>query len=103
MPLDVASTRTRDERAAEIPAVDGHGNARSVAGIHTILANWRCRQRQAFPLGLWLPQALEQQIEGPCLVMRRMPARFGMGWWVLIDHHLDMDARTTFAYTANKM
>ena len=40
MPFDVATTtRTRAWRAAEIPAVNGHGNARSIAEIHCILAN----------------------------------------------------------------
>ena len=36
---DVPSTRTRAWRGAEIPAVNGHGNARSIAAIQTVLAN----------------------------------------------------------------
>jgi CubicO group peptidase (beta-lactamase class C family) len=124
MPLDVANTRTRDWRAAEIPAVNGHGNARSVAEIHTMLANGGVAKGKRFLSESGCRRALEQQIEGPDLVMRGMPARFGMGfalpgpllqlplpnpntiYWAgggcsLII--IDMDARTTFAYTANKM
>ena len=37
--LNVLDTRTRDWRAAEIPAANGHGNARSIATIQSILAN----------------------------------------------------------------
>src|SRR5262245_2116332 len=37
--VDVAETRTRAWRGAELPAAGGTGNARAVAEIHTILAN----------------------------------------------------------------
>src|SRR5262249_39467891 len=37
--LDPLDTRTRAWRAAEIPAAGGHGNGRSIAEIHTLLAN----------------------------------------------------------------
>jgi CubicO group peptidase (beta-lactamase class C family) len=36
---DALSTRSRAWRGAEIPAVNGHGNARSIAEIHALLAN----------------------------------------------------------------
>ncbi len=36
--MDVAQTRTRAWRGAEIPSVNGHGNARSIAGIHAVPA-----------------------------------------------------------------
>lgn len=124
MPLDVANTRTHDWRAAEIPAVNGHGNARSVAEIHAMLANGGVAKGKRFLSETGCRKALEQQIEGPDLVMRRMPARFGVGfalpgpllklslpnpntiYWAgggcsLII--IDMDARTTFSYVANKM
>src|SRR4051794_41960185 len=37
--VDVAVTADRDWRAAEIPAANGHGNARSVAAVQSVLAN----------------------------------------------------------------
>ena len=126
MPFDAsATTRTRAWRAAEIPAVNGHGNARSIAEIHSILANGGVAKGTRFMSEAGARKALEQQIEGPDLVMTHFPpARFGMGFalpgplldldlpnpntihwggggssWIFID----MDARTTFAYAANKM
>jgi CubicO group peptidase (beta-lactamase class C family) len=118
-------TSSRAWRSAEIPAVNGQGNARSIAEIHCILANGGVARGRRFMSEAGCRKALEQQIEGPDLVMRRMPpARFGMGFalpgpllalelpnpntihwgggggsWIFID----MDARTTFAYAANRM
>ncbi|WP_323120192.1 serine hydrolase domain-containing protein [Burkholderia alba] len=126
MPFDAAATiRTRAWRAAEIPAVNGFGNARSVAEIHCILANGGVAKGHRFMSDAGCRAALRQQIEGPDLVMSHLPpARFGLGFalpgpllamelpnpntihwggggcsWVFID----MDARTTLAYAANKM
>ena len=126
MPYDIATTiRTRAWRAAEIPAVNGYGNARSIAGIHSILANGGVARGKRFMSEAGCRKAREQQIEGPDLIMSHLPpARFGMGFalpgpllaldlpnpntlhwggggssWIFID----MDARTTFAYAANKM
>jgi CubicO group peptidase (beta-lactamase class C family) len=126
MPFDPGTTtRTRAWRGAEIPAVNGHGNARSIAEIHSILANGGVAHGKRFMSEAGCRRALEQQIEGPDLVMSHLPpARFGMGFalpgpllalelpnantihwggggcsWIFID----MDARTTLAYAANKM
>ncbi len=126
MPYDVGTTiRTRAWRVAEIPAVNGYGNARSVAEIHCILANGGVAREKRFLSESGCRKALELQIEGPDLMMSHMPpARFGLGFhlpgpllalelpnphtlytggggssWIFID----MDARTTLAYTANKM
>ena len=126
MPFESATTtQTRAWRAAEIPAVNGHGNARSIAGIHSILANGGVAKGKRFMSDAGCRKALELQIEGTDLIMSHMPpARFGMGFalpgplldldlpnpntlhwggggcsWIFID----MDARTTFAYAANKM
>ena len=125
-PFDAkTTTRTRAWRAAEIPAVNGHGNARSIAEIHCILANGGVAKGKRFMSEAGCRKALEQQIEGPDLIMSHLPpARFGLGFALpgpLLDLELpnpntihwggggcswifiDMDARTTFAYAANKM
>jgi len=120
-----AVANSRAWRAAEIPAVNGHGNARSIAEIHCILANGGVAKNKRILSEAGCRKVLEQQIEGPDLVMSRLqPARFGMGFalpgplldlklpnpntihwggggcsWIFID----MDARTTFAYAANKV
>lgn len=120
-PIDVSATRTRAWRGAEIPAAGGTGNARSVATIHTIMANGGVANGKRFLSEAGVRKALELQIEGQDLVLG-MPQRFGMGFglgggamplpnpntifWGGYGGSLvviDMDARTTFAYAMNKM
>lgn len=118
---DIAATKTRAWRGAEIPAGGGTGNARSVAEIHAILANGGVAKGKRFMSEAGCRKALELQVEGTDLVLT-MPARFGLGFglsggaipfphpnscfWggyggsVII---IDMDAHTTFAYAMNKM
>jgi CubicO group peptidase (beta-lactamase class C family) len=119
--IDVAETRTRAWRGAEIPAAGGTGNARSVAEIHTILANGGVARGRRFMSEAGCRKALELQIEGEDLVLAG-PARFGLGfglaggavplpnpnsmYWGGYGGSLiiiDMDARTTFAYAMNRM
>jgi CubicO group peptidase (beta-lactamase class C family) len=119
--IDVAETKTRAWRGAEIPAAGGTGNARSVAEIHTILANGGVAKGRRFLSEAGCRKALELQIEGTDKVMG-IPARFGMGfglaggmlplpnpnsmYWggyggsIII---IDMDARTTLSYVMNVM
>jgi hypothetical protein len=51
-----------------IPAVNGHGSARSIAEIHCILANGGVASGKRFMSEGGCLKALEQQIEGPDLV-----------------------------------
>jgi hypothetical protein len=50
-------------RSAEIPAVNGHGNARSIAEIHCILSNGGVAKGKRFMSEAGCRKALEQQIE----------------------------------------
>ena len=120
--VDVSATATRAWRGAEIPAAGGTGNARSVALIHTILANGGVAKGKRFMSEAGCRRALELQIEGPDLVLAG-PARFGLGFglgggmvplpnpqdslfWGGYGGSLaivDMKARTTIAYAMNKM
>lgn len=119
--IDVAETRTRAWRGAEIPAAGGTGNARSVAEIHTILANGGVARGKRFMSEAGCRKALELQVEGEDLVLAG-PARFGLGfglaggavplpnpnsiYWGGYGGSLiiiDMDARTTFGYAMNRM
>ena len=119
--IDVAETKTRAWRGAEIPAAGGTGNARAVAEIQTILANGGVARGKRFMSEAGCRKALELQIEGTDKVMG-IPARFGMGfglaggavplpnpnsiYWggyggsIII---IDMDARTTLSYVMNVM
>ena len=120
-PLEVAETRTRAWRGAEIPAAGGTGNARSVAEVQSVLANGGVAKGKRILSEAGCRKALELQIEGPDLILG-IPARFGMGfglaggavplpnpntiYWGGYGGSLvivDMDARTVFAYAMNKM
>ena len=117
-PLD---TRTREWRAAEIPAAGGQGNARSVAEIHVLLANGGVAKGKRILSEAGCRKALEPQIEGMDLILG-MPAKYGMGFGLPGERFplpnpntiywggyggslgiIDMDAHTTFAYAMNKM
>ena len=119
--VDVLATRTRAWRGAEIPAAGGHGNARSIAQIHVLLANGGVAQGKRLLSEAGCRKALELQVEGHDLVLD-VPARFGMGFGLTGTHMplpnpntiywggyggslaiIDMDARTTFGYAMNRM
>jgi CubicO group peptidase (beta-lactamase class C family) len=120
-PIDVGVTRTRAWRGAEIPAAGGTGNARSVATIHTILANGGIANGKRFMSEAGCRKALEEQTNGTDLVLS-IPMRFGLGFGLsgplspaLNEHSMfwggyggsialiDMEARTTMCYAMNLM
>jgi CubicO group peptidase (beta-lactamase class C family) len=120
-PLDATMPQYRWWRAAEIPAANGHGNARSIAEIHAILANGGVAKGKRFMSEAGCRKALELQIEGDDLLFKA-PAKFGMGFglpggMVQLPHPntlfwggyggsliiIDMDARATYGYAMNKM
>ena len=119
--VDVMETRTRAWRAAEIPAAGGHGNARSIAEIHILLANGGVAKGKRILSEAGCRKALELQIEGKDLILGG-PVRFGMGFGLSGEQMplpnpntifwggyggslviIDMDARTTFGYAMNRM
>ena len=121
-PVDnIGATRTRAWRGAEIPAAGGTGNARSVAEVHTILANGGVgRNGKRFMSEAGVRKALDVQIEGQDMILGT-PVKYGMGFglpahipvpskntifWGGYGGHLvliDMDRHTTIAYTMTKM
>jgi hypothetical protein len=120
--VNVRATRTREWRGAEIPAAGGTGNARSVAEIHTILANGGIgRDGRRYLSEAGCRKALEPQIEGTDLILG-IPVKFGMGfglqggatplpndeciYWGGYGGSLiiiDMKSRATYSYVMNKM
>jgi len=119
--VDPRDTSTRAWRAAEIPAANGQGNARSIAEIHVILANGGVAKGKRFMSEAGCRKALELQIEGTDLILA-VPARFGMGFGLPSEMMplpnpntifwggyggslvvIDFDARATFGYAMNKM
>ena len=117
---DPLATRSRAWRAAEMPAVNGQGNARSIAQIHMLLANGGTANGKRLLSEAGCRRALEAQVEGVDLVLG-MAARFGLGFglapmiplpgpncifWGGYGGSLiiiDMDARATYAYAMNRM
>ncbi|KAB7644446.1 serine hydrolase domain-containing protein [Polymorphobacter fuscus] len=114
-------TRTRAWRGAEIPAANGHGNARSVAVVQSLVANGGVSNGTRILSEAGVRRALEFQIEGDDRVLG-MPVRYGLGfglaggqlplpnadccYWGGYGGSLvinDLQARTTFAYAMNKM
>ncbi|PQM26292.1 serine hydrolase [Sphingopyxis lindanitolerans] len=120
-PSDPLVTRTRAWRAAEIPALNGHGNARSIARVHGILANGGVMEGRRFLSEGGCRRALNLQIAGTDLVLGT-PARYGLGFglppeaieaphgdslawggWGGSIVVIDMRARAVFAYAMNRM
>lgn len=120
-PINPLDTRTRAWRAAEIPAAGGTGNARSVALVHTILANGGYAAGRQIMSEAGCRKALELQIEGNDKILG-IPVRYGLGFglpggvanfpnpntifWGGYGGSLaviDMDQHATYAYVMNKM
>jgi len=121
-PLSAEPSKTRAWRAAEIPAANGHGNARSVARIAAALACGGELDGVRL-LGMkTIERALEEQCYGTDLVLGQ-PIRWGLGFgltspdmpigpnprafywggWGGSVVVMDLDARLSFAYVMNKM
>jgi len=117
------TVNTRQWRATELPAANGHGNARSLARIYGALARGgeldgvRLLSRQA------IERARVEQSYGEDAVLFGLQSRFGLGFMLdLPDHRIvprsdifghpgaggsigfaDPEARIGFGYVMNKM
>ena len=110
-------------RRAESPAVNGHGNARSVARVQSVLASGGTVDGRRYLSEAGCRVALEEQIVGTDLVLG-VPLRLGMGYGLTGEQlplvpagrqaHfwggwggsivlVDQDTRTVVAYVMNKM
>jgi len=110
-------------KKAEIPAANGHGNARSVARVQSLVSHGG----EAFGVRLLSPETIdlvfEQQSKGPDLVLG-IPLRFGIGYALPLADTLpyvadgrrcfwggwggslvvnDLERRMTIAYMMNRM
>ena len=120
--IDVTQVWTEDWRRAEIPAANGHGNARSVATVQAIMANGGELGGRRFLSQSGVEKVLEEQSNGTDLVLG-VPIRFGMGYGLPTDLMplndsgracfwggyggsvivVDLEHRATFAYMMNRM
>jgi len=109
-PADARASATAEWRQAELPAANGHGNARSVAMVQSLLA---CGG-EAFGVRVMsqagCDRVLEEQTNG-IDKMLGMPVRFGMGYgliegggaccwggWGGSLAYVDRDSRVSIAY-----
>ena len=114
---------TREWRAAEIPAANGHGSARALARVYGALSvggdldGVHVLSREA------IERAIQEQAFGPDAVLGGMPMRFGLGFMLRQDFmplgpnprafghpgaggsigFADPDARVGFGYVPNQM
>ncbi|MFX1317237.1 MAG: serine hydrolase domain-containing protein [Promethearchaeota archaeon] len=115
---------SKEWQSAEIPAANGHGNARSVAKLGTILANGGELDGVRFLSQEIIEETLESRTEGKDLVIN-MPIKFGLGLAINSDGGLidkfcpnprtlywggyggslivaDLDEKMSLAYVMNK-
>ena len=115
-------THTRAWRAAEIPASNGHGNARSIAKVGAILACGGVLDDVRLLSTSTVENSIEEQSYGKDLTSIKI-IRWGLGWALTCEEDpigpnpraftwgglggsklvMDLDARMSAAYAMNKM
>lgn len=120
--VTVKQRLTRSWRSAEIPATNGHGNARSVARVGAALACGGNLDGVNLLSSNTIDKAIEEQIYDTDLVLL-YPVRFGLGFGLTSKERpigpnprtfywggyggstiiMDPDAKVSFAYVMNKM
>jgi CubicO group peptidase (beta-lactamase class C family) len=118
-PVPAASANTTAWRRAEIPAAGGHGNARSVGAVQSVLACGGAVGDVRLLSAAGCERALEEQYQGEDKILR-MPMRWGMGYglntgwlpgprtcfwggWGGSLALVDLDERVTVSYVMNRM
>lgn len=119
--LEDADFNSREWRSAEIPASNGHGNARSIANIGSILACGGLYDKKKILSMSTIEKAIEPQISGRDKILLYSPAKFGLGFGLLNDKLLlgprsfywsgaggsicvmDLEKKLSIGYAMNKM
>jgi CubicO group peptidase (beta-lactamase class C family) len=120
--ISAHAARTEAWRRAEIPAANGHGNARSVVRVQTVVANRGAAFGTRLLSEAGAARVFDEQIHGTDLVLG-VPIRFGMGYgltsevmpmgpnehiaywggWGGSSIVIDQDARLCVSYVMNRM
>ncbi len=120
--IEANASATTAWRRAEIPAANGHGNARSVATIQAIVANGGELQGKRFLSKQGCDVIFDEQINDIDLILG-IPVRRGMGYGLVAPEApvgpnphtcywggwggsiivVDCDAHTTVSYVMNRM
>lgn len=116
------ASSTRAWRAAEIPAANGHGNARSVMRVQSLAANLGSAFGKRLMSEAGCRAIFDEQTFGKDLVLG-VPVKFGMGYGITTDllpmgpnpniaywggwggstAVIDLDARLCVSYVMNRM
>ncbi len=116
-PLD-----TREFRVAEIPAVNGHGNARALARLYAALSLGGELEGIRILRPATIEAAIAEQVKGLDTVLR-FETRYGLGFWLATEMinfgsnentfghpgmggsggFADYDAKIGFGYTVNRL
>jgi len=117
------AANTREWRAAEIPAANGHGTARALARVYGALARGGEVDGVRILESESIERAIAEQVFGPDAVLGGLPMRFGLGFMLRQDlmplgpnprtfghpgaggsvGFADPDAKIGFGFTMNKM
>ncbi len=120
--LDIAATATDGWKKAEIPAANGHGNARSIVRIQSAMVNGGEAFGKRIMSEAGTQRIFEEQTRGTDLVLG-IPVTFGMGYGIWSEEtplgpnkntcywggyggsvvFLDMDAKICVSYVMNRM
>ena len=120
--ISARAAATRAWRAAEIPAANGHGNARSVMRVQTLAANLGSAFGKRLMSEAGCRAIFDEQTFGKDLVLG-VPVKFGMGYGITTDllpmgpnpniaywggwggstAVIDQDARLCVSYVMNRM
>jgi len=121
--LKLSMINSRPWRAAEIPAANGHTNARALARFYGVLARGGEQDGVRVLSPAQIEQCYQEQSNGSDAVMFGLPSRFGLGYRLTqpaakygpnphtFGHtgaggslaFADPDAKLGFAYTMNQM
>ncbi|MFX1287650.1 MAG: serine hydrolase domain-containing protein [Promethearchaeota archaeon] len=119
--LENVDFNSRGWRSAEIPASNGHGNARSIANIGSILACGGMYKKKKVLTKSIVERAIEPQISGRDIIRIYRPAKFGLGIGLLDDKYylgprsfgwggaggslcvMDIEKKLSIGYAMNRM
>jgi CubicO group peptidase (beta-lactamase class C family) len=121
--MSPSTVNSREWRAAEIPAANGHGTARALARIYGVLACGGEIDGIRILEAASIERARTEQVSGPDATLGQMPMRYGLGYMLRSDFMplspsenafghpgaggsigmADPDAGVGFGYVMNKM
>ncbi len=119
--LEDVDFNSRAWRSAEIPSGNGHGNARSIAKVGSILACGGMYDKKKILSRSTVEEVIEPQISGRDIIMLFRPAKFGLGIGLLDNKFfigprsfgwggaggslcvMDLEKKLSIGYAMNKM